>query len=165
MPGSFAMAVPPCVVPPDRSRFARRPLILTLLIIAGVVALLGAYEVWFRTRDQNLKRAGESLLRSISVAPTLQPLGKEYFSGSSWSMDYNPHWVYDYQLNADRQSAFATVKQAFVDVCGPNTPDAPYRVTADERSQTYVSSANCKGHMVHYALNPDGISATITVNL
>lgn len=163
--GAFAAAVPPGVVPPARRPFARQPLIITLLVITGLVALLGAYEVWFRTRDQSLKRAGQSLLRSISVAPTLQLVRKEYISGSSWSMDYNPHWVYHYQLNADRESAFITVKQAFVDACGANTPEAPYRVTGEERSRTHVESANCKGHMIRYALDPDGRSATITVNL
>jgi hypothetical protein len=143
-----------------RARHGVATIVIAILVIVPVSAL--AFDsIWFDNRDKMLRDKAVSTFSRVVVPSALQFQSREYYNSPKW-FDYNPHWIYRYKVIADRKIVYGELKQALIKVCGPNTPETPYKVSGDEKDYSSLGTVNCDGVSIMYNLLDDK-NATITL--
>ena len=150
--------------------FARHKWLSGLLIAVGVLIaplfsfglltflLDPGYAARFDKRDKELREKAEGVFSKVVVPPVLHFQSKKYITDPFFAIDYNPYWLYQYELKADKKTVYEELEKALIKACGPNTPDDPYSVTGDEAEvERYklLGAQNCEEVDIIYELQDD----------
>jgi hypothetical protein len=140
---------------------------VAIIVIVGVTGLGIAYFLLiadFRNHDRVLRERALSVFNKVEVPTVLQLQKKEYVGNHMWG-DYNPEWVFYYNLTADKKTVYEELEKALIKACGPNTPEDPYSVhreeSPDPEKYGILGAQNCEEVDIIYE-RIDDMHATIT---